>query len=472
MISRFIPKPQQLKLFNRTENVYINDHSLFKKVPALFEGIKNIGVIGWGSQGSAQAQNLRDSLKKTDINITVGLRKKSDEVEKLNFKQDSIHNVLKKSDLNILLISDYGQVTMVDDIMKSLKPNSTLGLSHGFLIKYCEDSGKKLRDDINIIGVCPKGMGKTVREQYVNDSGINSSIAVHQDVTGTANNIAVGWAAGIGSPVIYETTLMKECLSDLVGERSILLSAVQGMSESLFNHLYYKHGSNSLAYKQSVYNIIKKIPDIIKTKGLTGIYNELPSNEDKLNYITAYEHTYIAASKLINKIYEDVKSGDEIRDIIKTSKNIEKEPLYTISDSYMWNINNYVKHNTCYTLDGTVAGCYVGIMMAQIDVLVKNGHQYSEIINESIIEATDSLNPFMYKHGIDYMVDNCSLTARIGCRKWAASFDYMLKYEVLPHLDSNKLNVYPNYNDFTTHFIHDSYEQCKTLSNTNDSFLL
>ena len=117
MISRFIPKPQQLRLFNRTENVYINDHSLFKKVPSLFEGIKNIGVIGWGSQGSAQAQNLRDSLKKSDIDITVGLRKKSDEVEKLNFKQDTIHNVLQKSDLNILLISDYGQVQMVDDII-------------------------------------------------------------------------------------------------------------------------------------------------------------------------------------------------------------------------------------------------------------------------------------------------------------------------------------------------------------------
>ena len=78
----------------------------------------------------------------------------------------------------------------------------------------------------------------------------------------------------------------------------------------------------------------------------------------------------------------------------------------------------------------------------------------------------------MFKYGIDHMVDNCSLTARIGCRKWASSFDYMLKYEVLPHINSSKLNVLPNYNNFTNHFIHDSYNKCKSLSKSNDSFLL
>lgn len=78
------------------------------------------------------------------------------------------------------------------------------------------------------------------------------------------------------------------------------------------------------------------------------------------------------------------------------------------------------------------AGVYIAVMMAQIDVLRKKGHSYSEICNESIIEAVDSLNPFMHARGVAFMVDNCSTTARLGSRKWAPRFDYNLTQQVSP----------------------------------------
>ena len=78
-------------------------------------------------------------------------------------------------------------------------------------------------------------------------------------------------------------------------------------------------------------------------------------------------------------------------------------------------------------MNPTTAGVYIAMMMAQIDVLKRNGHSYSEIVNESVIEAVDSLCPYMHHKGVAFMVDNCSTTARLGSRKWAPRFDYILE---------------------------------------------
>ncbi len=90
------------------------------------------------------------------------------------------------------------------------------------------------------------------------------------------------------------------------------------------------------------------------------------------------------------------------------------------------------KGDAAIPLDPFTAGVYAASMMAQIDLLAERGHAYSEIVNESVIEAVDSLNPFMHYKGVAFMVDNCSITARLGARKWAPRYDYLLTQQAEP----------------------------------------
>ena len=106
--------------------------------------------------------------------------------------------------------------------------------------------------------------------------------------------------------------------------------------------------------------------------------------------------------------------------------------------------------------DPRTAGLYIGCMMSQIDILMKNGHNYSEIVNESIIEAVDSLNPYMLEKGISHMIDNCSTTARLGARKWASRLDYLLEQNMNGDYESK-------IGDFCEHPIHNIYKEIREL---------
>jgi ketol-acid reductoisomerase len=242
-------KKERINLAGHEEHIVKGGRSVFPLVADAFKGIKQIGVLGWGSQGPAQAQNLRDTLAdiNSDIKVRIGLRKGSRSVadaQAMGFKEEDgtlgdILDTVASSDLLLLLISDAAQANNYKEILGAMKPGSTLGLSHGFLLGHLQAQGDKFRDDINVVAVCPKGMGPSVRRLYeqgksVDGAGINASFAVEQDVTGTATDIALGWAVAVGSPVIFQTDLESEYRSDIFGERGILLGAVHGIVEALF----------------------------------------------------------------------------------------------------------------------------------------------------------------------------------------------------------------------------------------------
>ena len=118
------------------------------------------------------------------------------------------------------------------------------------------------------------------------------------------------------------------------------------------------------------------------------------------------------------------------------------------------------------------AGVYIGVMMAQIDVLLENGHPYSEIANESVIESVDSLNPYMHARGVAYMIDNCSTTARIGARKWAPRFDYLLMQMAYTNIDDSQYIIDTNLiENFKNHMIHDVLSVCGELRPSVDIFV-
>ena len=295
---------EEIQLASTKEYIVRGGRHLLEKLPQAFASIKQIGVIGWSSQGPAQAQNLRDSLEGTNINVVVGLRENSSSMasaQAAGFTTDNgtlgeMYEVIANSDLVLLLIADGAQAVVYKDVFKALKPNATLGLSHGFLLGHLESVNETFPDNINVVAVCPKGMGPSVRRLYeqgkqVNGAGINASFAVHQDVTGTATDIALGWSVALGAPFTFQTTLTSEYKSDIYGERGILLGAVHGICEGLFDFYQQKGDSDHQAFQKTAECITGPITKIISKEGMIGVYNRFNPTQ-KAEFEQAYSAAY------------------------------------------------------------------------------------------------------------------------------------------------------------------------------------
>ncbi|XBJ20753.1 hypothetical protein VPH35_011529 [Triticum aestivum] len=508
---------EKVSLAGHEEYIVRGGRNLFPLLPEAFKGVKQIGVIGWGSQGPAQAQNLRDSLveAKSDIVVKIGLRKGSksfEEARGAGFTEENgtlgdIWETVSGSDLVLLLISDSAQADNYEKIFSHMKPNSILGLSHGFLLGHLQSHGLDFPKNISVVAVCPKGMGPSVRRLYVqgkevNGAGINASFAVHQDVDGRATDVALGWSVALGSPFTFATTLEQEYKSDIFGERGeplfllcdsmlpvmtallltsfcpgILLGAVHGIVEALFRRYTEQGMDEELAYKSTVEGITGIISKTISKKGMLEVYNSL-SEEGKKEFNKAYSASFYPCMDILYECYEDVASGSEIRSVVLAGRRFyDKEglpafPMGKIDQTRMWKVGEKVRSTRpdgdLGPLHPFTAGVYVALMMAQIEVLRKKGHSYSEIINESVIESVDSLNPFMHARGVAFMVDNCSTTARLGSRKWAPRFDYILTQQAFVTVDKDEPINQDLISNFMSDPVHGAIEVCAELRPTVD----
>lgn len=491
---------EYIQLADRREAIVRGGRHLFPRLPAAFEGVRQIGVIGWGPQGSAQAQNLRDSLaavrgnapdsgdavRGNTVRVTVGLRPGSPsaaEARAAGFTEDDgtlgeMFDVIAGSDLVILLISDAAQAELYPKVFEAIRPGSTLGLSHGFLLGHLTNVGETFPEGIDVIAVCPKGMGRSVRALYqqgsrVNGAGINASFAVHQDVTGRATERALGWSVALGSPYTFQTTLRSEYVSDIMGERAILLGAVHGIVESLYRRYVGEGVSAGQAFVDSAEAVTGPISRTISKHGILGVYERL-SEPDRATFRTAYSAAYPVGRELVAEIYDEVVSGNEVRSIVLAGRRLAKRPMGTIDHAEMWLVGEKVRaerDEAAIPVHPFTAGVYCGVMMAQIDELIEHGHPYSEIANESVIESVDSLNPYMHARGVAYMVDNCSTTARLGARKWAARFDYLLMQQAYPTIDADDPVDLSPFDRFETHPIHDVLRTCARLRPPVDIFV-
>ena len=183
---------------------------------------KTVAVIGYGSQGHAHALNLHDS----GVDVIVGLYEGSKSAEKAKeagLKVMLTADAVKAADMVMILINDEKQAKMYyDDIAPNLKDGMTLAFAHGFNIHYGQIVPPK---SVNVVMIAPKGPGHTVRSQYLEGKGVPDLIAVYQDATGNAKDIALAYAAGIGGARagILETTFKEETETDLFGEQAVLL---------------------------------------------------------------------------------------------------------------------------------------------------------------------------------------------------------------------------------------------------------
>jgi ketol-acid reductoisomerase len=460
---------ETVELEGQPESFVRGGRNLFPLIPRALQGIQTIGVIGWGSQGPAQAQNLRESLAGTPIRVVVGLREGSssfEEARAAGFNEadgtlGEMFDVIRGSDLVLLLIADAAQAELYPQIFAALRPGTTLGLSHGFLLAHLRNMGDYFPSQNNIIAVCPKGMGPSVRRLYeqgrdVNGAGINTSFAVEQDIDGRATDIALAWSVGLGAPYTFKTTMQSEYLSDIFGERAILLGAVHGIVESLYRRNVAEGFSEEEAFDQACESITGPISRTISRDGILSVYQGLQGSE-RQEFDRAYAATYGAVQGLLAEIYDEVASGNEIRSVVMAGQRLKQYPMGEIDGSRMWNVGARVRkardrHNT--EVNPFTAGVFCGAMMAQIDLLLDRGHPYSEIANESVIEAVDSLLPYMHARGVAYMVDNCSTTARLGARKWGPRFDAQLTQIGYPAADSRKSQEASSIERFRNHPIH------------------
>jgi ketol-acid reductoisomerase len=476
----------KLELGSHSEQIVRGGRNLFPLLPKAFAGIKQIGVIGWGSQGPAQAQNLRDSLEGTDIKVKIGLRPGSSSAkaaEKAGFTEANgtlgeMFQVVRESDLVLLLISDAAQAELFGKIFENLRPGVTLGLSHGFLLGHLNNVGAKFPSNINVVAVCPKGMGPSVRRLYVqgkevNGAGINASFAVEQDIDGRATDIALGWSVALGSPYTFQTTLESEYKSDIFGERGILLGAVHGVIETLYRRFVGEGMSREDAFLNSSESITGPISKTISKHGILAVYEGLDA-AGKATFEKAYAATYPAAREVIDEIYDEVSSGNEIRGVVLAGRRLEKRPMGKIDGTETWKVGEKVRarrEESKIPVHPFTAGVYCATMMAQIDCLLAHDHPLSEVANESVIESVDSLNPYMHARGVAYMVDNCSTTARLGSRRWAPRFDYNITQQAFVDIDEGRAVDGKIVEAFKKHSIHAVLAGCAKLRPTVDIFV-
>lgn len=228
---------------------------------------KTVAVLGYGSQGHAQAQNLKDS----GLNVVVGLRKGSKSwtvAEDNGLKVMTVAEAAEAADLIQILLPDETQGSVYQqDILPNLKPGNALVFSHGFNIHFNQINPPA---DVDVFMVAPKSPGHLVRRMYEEGKGVPGLIAVHQDATGNAYRLALAYAKGIGCTRagVIETTFKEETETDLFGEQAVLCGGISALIKSGFETLVEAGYQPEIAYFECLHEA-KLIIDLIYEGGIS-----------------------------------------------------------------------------------------------------------------------------------------------------------------------------------------------------------
>ena len=273
---------------------------------------KKIAIIGYGSQGHAHAQNLRDS----GCDVIVGLRKggKSWPVaEKDGFQVYTVPEATKLADIIMILINDENQADMYkQDIAPYLTAGKALAFAHGFNIRYQQI---KPPADVDVFMAAPKGPGHTVRSQYVAGKGVPCLVAVEQNATGKAYDIALGYIAGIGGARagIMETTFHDETETDLFGEQAVLCGGVVELMKLGFETLVEAGYEPENAYFECIHEM-KLIIDLINKGGVAMMNYSISDTAEYGEYVSGtrvlpYEQTKANMKAVLNDIQDGTFAG-------------------------------------------------------------------------------------------------------------------------------------------------------------------
>lgn len=270
-------------------------------------GGKTVSIIGYGSQGHAHALNLKDS----GVSVVVGLRPDSKSREKAmgaGLKVLDIPEAAKAGDLVMLLLPDEAAPDVYEsDIKPNLKAGSMLLFAHGFNVHF-NQIVPPANCDVGM--VAPKGPGHTVRSQYVEGRGVPSLIAVHQDQSGNAKELALAYACGIGAgrAGIFETSFKEETETDLFGEQAVLCGGVTELMKAGFDTLVEAGYAPEMAYFECIHEM-KLIIDLVNSGGLSMMRYSISDTAEFGDYVTGTRIVTEETRKEMKKVLHEIQSG-------------------------------------------------------------------------------------------------------------------------------------------------------------------
>ena len=307
-----------------------------------------VTVIGYGVQGRGQALNMKDN----GIRCIVGegeynWQKAIDEGFIPGETLFPPMEAAKRGTIIQYLMSDAGQKQMWPDLKPHLTKGKALYFSHGFSVVYKNQTGVIPPADIDVILVAPKGAGRTVRDNFLAGSGINSSYAVFQDYTGKAQERTLAVGIAIGSGYLFPTTFEKEVYSDLTGERGVLMGCLAGVLEAQYNVLR-KHGhSPSEAFNETDEELTQSLMPLVAQNGMDWMYANCSTTAQRgaLDWKNRFRD---AVAPVFDTLYESVASGKETAIVLDVNsapdyrEKLQKE-LDTMKNSEMWQAGALVR---------------------------------------------------------------------------------------------------------------------------------
>jgi ketol-acid reductoisomerase len=313
---------------------------------------ETVAVIGYGIQGPGQSMNMRDN----GINIIIGQSKAfagdwaravKDGWEPGKTLFD-IEEAAQRGTVIMMLVSDAAQKAIWPVIKKNLGKGDALYFSHGFSIVYNDQTGIIPPENVDVILVAPKGSGTTVRRNFLDGSGINSSYAVYQDYTERAEERTLAIGIAIGSGYLFPTTFEKEVHSDLVGERGVLMGCLAGVMEAQYD-LLRKHGhSPSEAFNETVEELTQSLIRLVAENGMDWMYANCSTTAQR--GALDWRHRFRdAVVPVFDELYDNVVSGKETKIVLEANsapdyrERLQRE-LNGIRDSEMWRAGAAVRN--------------------------------------------------------------------------------------------------------------------------------
>lgn len=273
---------------------------------ALLDG-KTVAIIGFGSQGHAHAQNLKESGVKVVVGLKEGSRS-AQSVKDAGIDLMSVEEAAEAADMVMMLVPDEVAADVYNnEVAKHMKEGDTLMFAHGFNINY---SLVMPSPEINVIMVAPKGPGHTVRSQYMEGKGVPSLIAVEQNATGNAKDLALAYASGIGAgrAGIIETTFRAETETDLFGEQAVLCGGVTELMKAGFETLVEAGYEPEMAYFECIHEM-KLIVDLINSGGFEMMRKSVSNTAEYGDYITGKKIIGQESKDAMKEVLADIQSG-------------------------------------------------------------------------------------------------------------------------------------------------------------------
>ncbi|MCJ7740585.1 ketol-acid reductoisomerase [Candidatus Microgenomates bacterium] len=331
------------------ENIVTREEFPLPKAKKILKN-ETVAVLGYGVQGPGQSLNLRDN----GINVIVGQRKDTASWEKAikdGWREGknlfSLEEAAGRGTIIEYLLSDAGQKSFWPKLKPHLTEGKMLYFSHGFSITYKDQTGVVPPKNIDVVLVAPKGSGLSVRRNFLEGSGINSSYAVFRDYTGHAEEKVIALGIAIGSGFLFPTTFEKEVYSDLTGERGVLMGALAGIMEAQYNELRKHNHSPSEAFNETVEELTQSLIKLVAEKGMDWMYANCSSTAQRgaLDWKGKFRK---AVEPVFSELYKRVSSGEEAKIVLEKNSRPDyreklDEELKEMCTSEMWQTGKQVR---------------------------------------------------------------------------------------------------------------------------------